>query len=219
MRYVIIQNPAGANLRHQNFVVSYNFTPNVNAKCRLLKISKDEGGIMAITRWNDPFRGLSTVHRELDDIFSSFLNQSAAPTADNLPTMDVYTEDGKRLVAEVHLPGFSPDDIEIRVANHTLEIRGQREERVEDEDRRHRNYVVRQSVESFFRRIELPDNADTDNIDANFDNGSLRVIIPFTSESQPRRVSIRSASTSENSNTSRSGPTSGQSSSSGTNER
>ncbi|MDB5166686.1 MAG: heat-shock protein Hsp20 [Candidatus Saccharibacteria bacterium] len=145
---------------------------------------------MAITRWNDPFRGLSTVHRELDDIFSSFLNQSAAPTADNLPTMDVYTEDDKQLVAEVHLPGFSPEDIELRVRDNVLEIRGEREERIEDENRRQRNYVVRQSVQSFFRRIVLPNNADADRVQADFDNGTLRVVVPFASQPESKQISI-----------------------------
>jgi HSP20 family protein len=150
---------------------------------------------MAITRWNDPFRGLSTVHRELDDIFSNFLNQSASPTADNLPTMDVYTEDDKRLVAEVHLPGFSPEDVEIRVQDNVLEIRGERREEIEDEDRKRRSYVVRQSVESFFRRIVLPNNADQDNVQAEFKDGVLRLVVPFVAQPEARRVAVNMGDT------------------------
>jgi HSP20 family protein len=145
---------------------------------------------MALTRWNDPFRGLTTVHRELDDIFSSLLNQSAAPAADNLPTMDVYTEGDKNLVAEVHLPGFSPEDVEIRVQDDVLEIRGERQERIEDEDKRGRSYVVRQSVENFFRRIGLPSRADADNVQASFENGVLRVVVPFANQSEGKKVSV-----------------------------
>jgi HSP20 family protein len=153
---------------------------------------------MAIIRWNDPFRGLTQVHRELDDIFSAFLNQSAAPAADNLPTMDVYTEDDKRLVAEVHLPGFSPEDVEINVRDNMLEIRGEREEQIEEEDKRQRNYVVRQSVQSFFRRIVLPNNADADNVQADFNNGTLRVVVPFTSQPQPKKISVKTGGSSNN---------------------
>jgi HSP20 family protein len=149
---------------------------------------------MAITRWNDPFRGLTTVHRDLDDIFSSFLNDSASPTNENLPTMDVYTEDDKRLVAEVHLPGFSPEDVEIRVQDNILEIRGERQESLEDEDKKRRGYLVRQSVERFFRRIALPTNVDADNVQADFEDGTLRVVVPFANEPEAKKVAVNSGS-------------------------
>lgn len=145
---------------------------------------------MAITRWNDPFRGLSTVHRNLDDIFSSFLNDSASPGTDTLPTMDVYTEDDKRLVAEVHLPGFSPEDVEIRIQDNVLEIRGERSESIEDEDRKRRGYLVRQSVASFFRRIALPNNIDAENVQADFEDGVLRVVIPLANDQESKRVTV-----------------------------
>ena len=159
---------------------------------------------MAITRWNDPFRGLSTIHRNLDDIFSSFLNDSASPGSDTLPTMDVYTEDDKRLVAEVHLPGFSPEDVEIRIQDDVLEIRGERAESIEDEDRKRRGYLVRQSVASFFRRIALPNNVDADNVQADFEDGVLRVIVPFTTEQESKRVPVNAGSSGRDSKKTRS---------------
>jgi HSP20 family protein len=145
---------------------------------------------MAITRWNDPFRGLSSVHRELDDIFSNFLNQSSSPAADNLPTMDVFTEGDKQLVAELHLPGFTPEDVEIRIQDNVLEIRGERQERIEDEDKKQRNYMVRQSVARFFRQIVLPNNADADNVRADFNNGTLRVVVPFVNQPEAKRIAV-----------------------------
>jgi HSP20 family protein len=153
---------------------------------------------MAVRNWNDPFRGLSTVHRELDDIFSNFLDRSAVPATDNLPAMDVYTEDDKQLVAEVHLPGFSPDDVEIRIQDNVLEIQGERQERVEDEDKRQRNYVVHQSVERFFRRIVLPNAADADNVEADFENGTLRVVVPFENQPETKNIAIKSKSNDSN---------------------
>ena len=159
---------------------------------------------MAITRWNDPFRGLSTVHRNLDDIFSSFLNDSESPGSDSLPTMDVYIEDDKRLVAEVHLPGFSPEDVEIRVQDDALEIRGERAESIEDEDRKRRGYLVRQSVASFFRRIALPNNVDTDNVQADFEDGVLRVVVPLATDQESKRITVNAGGSDSGSRKSRS---------------
>jgi HSP20 family protein len=126
----------------------------------------------------------------LDDIFSSLLNDSAFTGSDTLPTMDVYIEDDKRLVAEVHLPGFSPEDVEIRVQDNMLEIRGEREESIEDEDKKRRGYLVRQSVARFFRRIALPNNVDADQVQADFEDSVLRVVVPLTTEQESKRVTV-----------------------------
>lgn len=148
---------------------------------------------MAITRWNDPFRGLSTMHRDLDDMLSSLFEDTSA-TADSMPNMDVYIEDDDRLVADVYLPGFSPEDVEIRVQDDVLEIRGEQQTTVEDEDRRRRGYLLRQSVERFFRRITLPENADRNNVEADFEDGVLHVVVPFVQERQGKKVDVGTGS-------------------------
>jgi HSP20 family protein len=147
---------------------------------------------MALMRWNDPFRELSTVHQGLDNLLSSFLNDSAPGGVDNAPNMDVYIEDDNRLVAELHLPGFTPEDVEIRVQDGALEIRGERQESIEDEDKSRRGYLVRQSVERFFRRIMLPNDVDKDNVQASFEDGVLRVVVPFTEERESKKIAIGS---------------------------
>lgn len=140
-----------------------------------------------ITRYNDPF---ADVHSQLDDIFKSFLGPSSLPQASHTsPAMDIYTEDGKQLVTEVQAPGFTPGDVEITVNNNTLEIRGEKHDKEEQQDKK-RSYMLRESHASFYRRLVLPKHADTENIKADFEQGVLKVTVPFKELPEPKKIAI-----------------------------
>ncbi len=141
-----------------------------------------------LIRWSDPFAGLTSVHSQLDDLFNGFFG--GMPTlAQTMPAMDVYNEDDKQLVAEVQVPGFKKDEVEVNVHNGVLEIKG--EHKNKEEDKKKRSYMVRESHSSFYRRLALPKHADGDHVKANFDNGVLKVIVPFKELPKPKKVEIQ----------------------------
>lgn len=142
---------------------------------------------MNLTRWNDPFSGLTSVHSQLDDLFNSFF--SGAPASQNAPAMDIYSEDDKHLVAEVQAPGFTKDDVEVNVHNGVLEIKGEKHQKEEDKDKK-RSYMVRESHTSFYRSIALPKTADADKVSAEFNDGLLKVTVPLKELPAPKRVAI-----------------------------
>jgi HSP20 family protein len=131
----------------------------------------------------DPFAQLSALQQQFfgDDWFAPFKGV-------NIPTTDVFTKDSN-LVVEAHLPNFNEKDIDVRVDNNDLIIQAQRHEKEEDKDKK---YVVRESSSSFYRRIQLPERANGDNIEANLDDGILRVTVPLTPLPEPKRVAIAS---------------------------
>lgn len=141
----------------------------------------------SLIRWDDPF-GLSNFHSQIDDMFSQFFSNPAVP-AISMPSMDVYNEDDKQLVAEIQAPGFDKDDVEVSVNNGVLEIKGEKHHKEEEKDKK-RTYMVRESNSSFYRRIALPKHADGDNVQAHFENGVLKVSVPFKELPQPKRVQI-----------------------------
>lgn len=144
-----------------------------------------------IIRWDDPFAGLTSLHSQLDDMFNNFFTGLPAVQAvQGLPAMDVYSEDDKQLVAEVHAPGFDKDDIEISIHNNLLEVKGEKHEKSEDKKDKKRNYMVRESHASFYRRVSLPEYADADNVEAHFDSGVLKVTIPFKELPKPKKIAI-----------------------------
>lgn len=153
-----------------------------------------------LIRFNDPFSGISDLHSQIDDMFNNLFSGSALPSAQSLPAMDVYTEDDKQLVTEVNAPGFSKDDIHVSIHNGMLEITGEKSEKTEEKAKK-RAYMMRETNASFYRRIALPKYADGDNISAEFDNGVLKVTVPFKEVPAPKRIQISGGKTSKTTTT------------------
>lgn len=135
-----------------------------------------------LTRW-DPFAELSALQKQFfgDDFMTPFKGV-------NIPTTDVYTKDNQ-LKVEAHLPNFEQDDVNIQIENNALVISAERHEKEEDKDKK---YVVRESSSSFYRRIALPERADTDKIEARLDDGVLKVSVPLTPLPEPKKIAIAS---------------------------
>lgn len=130
----------------------------------------------------DPFAELSALQKQLfsDGLFGQARRQ--------MPITDIYTQDDSKLTVEAHLPGFSQDDIEINVDEGALVVRAERHEKEEDKGKK---YVVRESSSSYYRRIQLPEQADQDAVAASFEEGVLHVTVPFKELPSPRKVEIK----------------------------
>ena len=146
-----------------------------------------------MVRWDDPFSGIASLHNQMDEMFNNFFSgMPAMQSIQAMPAMDVYNEDDRQLVTEVHTPGFAKDDVTVSVHNGILEVRGEKHDK-EDKGKK-RNYMVRESHESFYRRIALPEYADEDHVDAQFHNGVLKVTIPFKELPKPKKIAISEGS-------------------------
>ncbi len=135
-----------------------------------------------LVRW-DPFAELSSLQKQFfgDDVMSSFKGT-------NIPTTDVYTKDNQ-LVVEAHLPNFEHKDVNIQVEGNALIVSAERHEKEEDKGKK---YVVRESSSSFYRRVALPERANTDKIEAHLDDGVLRVNVPLTPLPEPKKIAVKS---------------------------
>lgn len=133
-----------------------------------------------LIRW-DPFSELTALQKQFfgDDWMTPFKGVS-------IPTTDVYVKDNT-LQVEAHLPNFDQKDVNIQIEDNALVISAERHEKQEDKDKK---YVVRESASSFYRRISLPERADTDNIEAHLDDGLLKVSVPLTPLPEPKKVAI-----------------------------
>jgi HSP20 family protein len=149
---------------------------------RYNNITKGEETMSNLQRW-DPFADLAALQKQFfgDDWFT--------PTRQvNIPTTDVYTNDGKEMVVEAHLPNFSDKDVDVHVENGALVIQAENHEKEEDKQKK---YVVRESSSSFYRRIQLPDRAQEDKIEAHMDGGVLKVRVPFKELPAPKKIAIK----------------------------
>ncbi|MCA9344883.1 Hsp20/alpha crystallin family protein [Candidatus Saccharibacteria bacterium] len=135
-----------------------------------------------LIRW-DPFAELNSLQKQFfgDDFMSSFKGV-------NIPTTDVYTK-GNLLQVEAHLPNFEQKDVDIQIDGNALVINAERHEKEEDKDKK---YVIRESSSSFYRRVALPERADTDKISAHLDDGVLKVNIPLEPLPEPKKITVKS---------------------------
>ncbi len=135
-----------------------------------------------LVKW-DPFAELSALQKQFfgDDWMSPLKGV-------NIPTTDVFTKDNN-LNVEAHLPNFEQKDVSIEVENGALVISAERHEKEEDKGKQ---YVVRESSSSFYRRIALPKRADADKIEAHLDDGVLKICVPLTPLPEPKKIAISS---------------------------
>ncbi len=134
----------------------------------------------------DPFAELSRLERDFfeDGMFASRRTK--------LPTTDIYTKDDKELIVEVHLPDFDENDVSVNIDEGALVIQAEKHEKEEDKGKK---YVVRESSQSFYRRIALPQQSDQAKIAASFDKGVLTVDVPFAQLPSPKSIPITAGPT------------------------
>jgi HSP20 family protein len=147
---------------------------------------------MSLIKWNDPFAGMTSMHQALDDIMSEVWGQSVKASAQVLPAVDLYTEDDTQMVAEVHAPSFTKDDIDVNVHDGYLEIKGEKKTQEESGSKKKRNYMLKQSQTSFYKRFSLPKNANDAKIEAHFEDGVLKVVVPFKKLPAPKKITVGS---------------------------
>jgi len=144
----------------------------------------------------EPFRGLSTLHDQVNRLFNE--TRFRGPSEDSAittwaPGVDIY-ETPNELVVKADLPGVDEKDIDIRVENNLLTIRGERKfEKNVAED----NYLrVERTYGTFSRSFSLPNTINPEAIHAEYKNGVLTVNLPKREESKPRQVKVAVNSTS-----------------------
>jgi HSP20 family protein len=144
---------------------------------------------MSITRW-DPFQNLAALQDQVNRLFEAPL-AGRRPENSNLtawaPVVDIY-ETENELVIKADLPDIDEKDLDVRVENNMLTIRGERkfEQKVKED-----NYLrIERTYGSFSRSFSLPTTVNTESIHAEYKNGVLTLQLPKRAESKPRQVKV-----------------------------
>lgn len=144
-------------------------------------------------RRQGPFEDFSS---DIERMFDSVLGRTFGTMLRNganekfVPTLDL-AESGDSYEVHVDLPGIKPDEVKVELHEGHLVISGQRELSTE---RKEKNYhYVERSSGAFLRSVALPGEVDHDKIDAQFDNGVLRIKLPKSVKAQPKKIEIRKA--------------------------
>ena len=149
---------------------------------------------MAITRW-DPFRDVIALQNRVNSLFRE-MNDGDSPltTASFVPAVDVY-EDAKKVVLKLEVPGIDEKDLDIRVENNTLTVKGER--KLEKEEKEENFHRIERRYGSFYRAFTLPSTVDTENVQASYNAGVLKLELNKKAEAQPKQIKVNVGSQSK----------------------
>jgi len=142
---------------------------------------------MAISRWY-PIREVASLQDRVNSIFQDFAGDNQSVTAASFaPAVDVY-ENAEKLVLKLDVPGIKEEDLDIRVENQTLTVRGER--KFESEEKEENFHRIERRYGSFYRSFSLPTSVDTENVQANYEAGVLKLELKKKASAQPRQIRI-----------------------------
>ena len=118
----------------------------------------------------------------LDDVFDDFL---PAKREQNMKC-DIYEKDGNYHI-EMDVPGFSKEDISVEAKDGYLTISAEKKNEVNEEDEK-KNYIRRERVYGKYERSFYVGDLDQDKIDAEFNNGCLKITVPKKEEVENKKV-------------------------------
>ena len=142
---------------------------------------------MAITRW-DPFREVVSLQNRVNSLFRN-MSEGDAPlaAASFVPAVDIY-EDPQKLVLKIEVPGIDEKDLDVRVENDTLTVRGER--KFEAEEKEQNFHRIERAYGSFFRAFTLPSTVETEHVQARYNAGVLKLELKKKPEAQPKQIKI-----------------------------
>ena len=133
----------------------------------------------------DAFRKLRD---EVDQVWRDVSRVSSGAFGHSFPALNAWeTEDA--LFVEAELPGLSQNDLELEIIGSELTIKGHRPEIKQQGESYHRQ---ERGTGSFLRRLRLPFDVDTANVEARLENGVLQIRLPKAEAAKPRKIKVNS---------------------------
>lgn len=115
----------------------------------------------------------------LNDMFDDFM-----PIKDDAMKCDIYEKNGDYHI-EMDIPGYSKEDIKVEVNDDTLTIVAEKNEEINEEDK---NYIHRERSYGRYQRTFSLKDLDSKNIDAEFNNGVLKITVPKKEETDNKKI-------------------------------
>ena len=123
--------------------------------------------------------------RQMQETLSRFLTEPGSRPW--TPSVDIL-ETENELIVKMDAPEVDLKDVDIRLENHTLTVKGERKfEKREDSKAYHR---IERSYGSFARTFTLPDTVDTEHVRADYKDGVLNIVLPKKELAKPRSIKV-----------------------------
>jgi HSP20 family protein len=104
------------------------------------------------------------------------------------PVVDIY-DDGNEVVIHAELPGIKKEDIDVRVENNVLTLRGKKDRKEEVKEDGY--YRTERVYGQFSRSFSLPNTVDLAKINAEYKDGVLTLKVPKAETAKPRQIEVK----------------------------
>lgn len=145
---------------------------------------------MTLIRW-DPWKDLialqERMNRLLEESFGRLRREEGLVSGAWSPAVDIY-ETENSLVVTAEIPGVSEKDIDVRIENNQLVIKGER--KFEKETKEENYHRIERVYGNFYRSFSLPNTVDTEKVKAEYKNGVLKITINKREEVKPKQIKI-----------------------------
>jgi HSP20 family protein len=152
---------------------------------------------MTLVRWN-PAKELLNLEKEFGKMFSEMeshfgfnrgrRDDDAYENAVWSPLTDI-TEKKDYYEINLDIPGIEKNDVKISYSEGQLSISGERKQEKEEKDAMY--HRVERAYGKFYRSFSIPKLVVADKIDAEFNNGALKITIPKAQEAKPKELEIK----------------------------
>jgi HSP20 family protein len=146
-----------------------------------------------LTRW-EPFREAASLQDRMNRLFNEqFANigsEESLAVGSFVPAVDVY-EDEHAIQLKFEVPGLDEKEIDIRLENSVLTVKGERKIEKETKEENYRR------VERRYGTFTLPNTVSSEKIHAAYDKGVLTISLPKTEAAKPKQIKIEVGKTLE----------------------
>ncbi len=138
----------------------------------------------------------SSLQREIDQVFRDFTRGMPALTEPRNAMMAIdlnVAETDKTVEVTAEIPGVDIKDIDVQLKDGVLTIRGEKKSEKEEKDKNY--HLVERSYGMFERSFDLPVEVWADKVEASFDKGVLKVVLPKAPEAQAKvqKIAVKAA--------------------------
>ncbi len=137
---------------------------------------------------------VAVLQNRLNSIFNDFARPEAAQetlAAGNfVPAVDIY-EDEQKLVLKLEVPGIRQEDLDVRLENQTLTVKGER--KFESEEKEENFHRIERRFGTFTRSFTLPVTVDTASVAAKYEYGVLAIQLSKKEAAKPKQVKVEIA--------------------------
>lgn len=135
------------------------------------------------------WREMDRLQREMNRLMDGISGSESGTVSRGFPALNVWANEEHALIT-AEVPGIDVDDLDISIVGDTLTLTGRRPLPETDGDvqwHRHERWHG-----DFSRSLQLPFKIDSDNVEATYEDGVLRVTLPRAEEDQPRQIAVKS---------------------------